>query len=64
VTLVPNIGPREVAKRRRFGVIALAVALAAGAILVVSDVSLLLRLLLFLPLYLAGLGFLQAQDRT
>jgi hypothetical protein len=59
-----NIGPRERRKRRLLGVVSLTVAVGVAFVLVTFDASRWLRLVVFLPLWLAGLGLLQARDKT
>jgi hypothetical protein len=61
---IANIGGREINKRLIFGI----ASLVATAILVVAlftiDAPRPYRLLVFLPAWLAGLGFLQAREKT
>ena len=59
---VCNIGPREVAKRRAFGVVGVAVAMALGAVLVAIDAPPLARGLVLLPLW-GGLVSLEQARR-
>lgn len=59
-----NIGPRERAKRLKFGVMALAVGLLATAALVATGAGRGWRGLLFLPFFAAGLGYFQARRKT
>jgi hypothetical protein len=61
---IANIGPGERRKRLRFGVVAFGVSAAIGALLVASGVRPIWRLPLFVPLFLAGLGYFQARDKT
>lgn len=61
---IANIGPRERRKRLRFGVVAFGVSVAIGALLVATDVPRVWRLALFPPLFVAGLGYFQARDKT
>lgn len=58
---VCNIGPEEIARRRRGGWVALAVTVLAFIVLVWTDVNPWWRLLLFLPATAAASGFLQAK---
>lgn len=60
---VCNIGPEEIARRRRGGWIALAFTAAVLVALVWADVSPWWRLVLFLPATAAASGFLQARFR-
>ncbi len=55
-----NIGPAEIAARRRFGHIALAVTVALAVLLVATAAPRLLRLLVFFPAAAAATGYLQA----
>jgi len=64
MNVLPNIGPRGRAQRRRFGFIALGAAAALALLLFGLDAPRLSRLLVFLPLWLSALGFFQAKDRT
>ena len=57
---VCNIGPEEIARRRRAGHVGLAITLALFAILVVIDAPPLARLMLVLPAAAAASGYLQA----
>ncbi len=59
-----NIGEREQKKRRIMGYVALAVAVGLAFILIVTDAPRLLRLIIFFPVWLANLGFLQAREKT
>lgn len=57
---VCNIGPAEIARRRRSGWIGLVVTIAAWAGLVAFDAPQEARLALFVPAMMAATGFLQA----
>jgi ferric-dicitrate binding protein FerR (iron transport regulator) len=59
-----NIGPREQRKRRLMGVVALTVGVAAVFALVVWDAPRWSRLVVFFPIWIAGLGLLQAREKT
>ena len=59
-----NIGPREQRKRRVLGVVALTVGVAVAFVLVVTGAPRLLRLVVFFPVWIAGLGLLQAREKT
>jgi hypothetical protein len=60
---VCNIGPREQRKRRLLGFVALAVGVAWAFIFIVYDVPRPWRVIIFLPIWIASLGFLQARER-
>jgi hypothetical protein len=59
-----NIGPREQTRRIRQGVVAFGISVALAAWLIASGASLRWRSLLFVPLFVAGLGYFQARDKT
>lgn len=59
-----NIGPREQRKRRLLGIVALTVGVAAAFLLVVYAAPRWSRLLVFFPLWIAGLGLMQAREKT
>ncbi len=59
-----NIGEREQKKRRIMGYVALAVAVGLAFVLIVTGAPRSLRLIIFLPVWLANLGFLQAREKT
>lgn len=59
-----NIGPREIRKRRLMGIVALTVGVGAAFLLVVFEAPRLLRLIVFLPVWIAGLGLFQAREKT
>lgn len=59
-----NIGPRQIRRRRKMGIVAAAVAVAALALLLYVEAPRVARLILFAPLWLAALGFLQAREKT
>ena len=61
---VSNIGTREQRKRRLMGIVALTVGVAAAFVLVIFGAPRSLRLVVFFPIWLAGLGLLQARERT
>lgn len=61
---VVNISPRGRARRARLGVVMLAVGVALGATLVLLGAGRGWRLLLFVPLWVAVLGFAQARAGT
>jgi hypothetical protein len=59
-----NIGPRERRKRRLLGIVALTVGVGAAFVLVVYGAPRWSRLIVFFPMWMAGLGLLQARDKT
>jgi cytochrome c-type biogenesis protein CcmE len=59
-----NIGPNERRKRRMMGVIALTAGVGTAFMLVVSGAPRWSRLIIFLPIWLAGLGLIQAREKT
>ena len=59
-----NIGPREQRKRRLLGIVALTVGVAVAFVLVIFEAPRLSRAVVFFPVWLAGLGLLQARERT
>jgi hypothetical protein len=61
---IANIGPRGRRKRLVFGIAALAASVVISFLFVFYRVQPVLRLPLFVPLYLGALGFFQARDRT
>jgi hypothetical protein len=62
--IIPNIGPRGQAQRRRFGIIALGAAVLVVFLLFSLGAPRGWRLLALLPLWLSALGFFQARDKT
>jgi hypothetical protein len=61
---IANIGPRERRKRLMFGITTLAASVVISFLFVFYGVRPLLRLPLFVPLFVGALGFFQARDRT
>ncbi|MFL6228260.1 MAG: hypothetical protein ACJ741_05740 [Pyrinomonadaceae bacterium] len=59
-----NIGERERRKRRVLGMVALTVGVAASFVLVATRAPRPLRLVVFPPVWIAGLGLLQSRERT
>ena len=59
-----NIGPRERRKRRLLGIVSLTVAVGIAFVLVAFDAPRWSRLVVFFPLWMAGLGLLQARERV
>lgn len=60
----PNIGPGEIRKRVRFGVLMLAAGLVLAAVMIAGGVERWWRVALFLPFWLAALGYFQAREKT
>lgn len=63
-TPIGNIGPLEQRKRRLLGIVALAVGVGIGFLLVAYDAPRWSRLIIFFPVWIAGLGLLQAREKT
>lgn len=59
-----NIGPREQRKRRLLGIVSLVVAVGVAFVLVAFGAVRWWRLVVFFPLWMAGLGLLQAREKT
>ncbi len=59
-----NIGERERRKRRVLGVVSLAVGVSVAFVLVVWGAPRALRLVVFFPVWIAGLGLLQSREKT
>lgn len=59
-----NIGPREQRKRRLMGVVSLTVGVGLAFALVVYGAPRLTRLIIFFPIWMAGLGLMQAREKT
>jgi hypothetical protein len=59
-----NIGERERRKRRVMGMVALVVGVAVAFVLVATSAPRLLRLVVFFPIWIAGLGLLQSREKT
>jgi hypothetical protein len=59
-----NIGPREVRKRRLLGIVAFTVGVGLAFLLVIFEAPRLLRLIIFFPIWIAGLGLFQAREKT
>ena len=55
-----NIGPSEIALRRRLGLVSTAVFVVAAALLLLAPVDRIFRVFLFLPALAGALGLLQA----
>jgi hypothetical protein len=61
---VINLGPRERRKRRLMGIVALTVGVGLAFVLVVYGAPRLSRLVIFFPIWMAGLGLLQSREKT
>jgi len=61
---VANIGPRESRKRLRFCLVMLGAGVGLAVALSALHADRFWRLLLFLPFWLAALGWLQAREKT
>lgn len=59
-----NIGPRGLRKRRVLGIVSLTVGVGVAFLLVVFEAPRWWRLAVFFPLWMAGLGLLQAREKT
>ena len=59
-----NIGPRELRKRRVMGIVSLTVGVSLAFLLVVLGAPRLARLVVFFPVWIAGLGLLQSREKT
>lgn len=63
-SVATNIGPREQAKRRVMGIVALVCGVGVAFLMVVLEAPRWSRALVFFPVWLAGLGMFQARERT
>jgi hypothetical protein len=61
---IPNIGPNERAKRLRYGVVFAVLSLAGAVALIATPAPRGLRLLLFVPFWIAGSGIFQYLEKT
>ncbi len=59
-----NLGPRETRKRRLMGIVGLTVGVGLAFVLVVYGAPRWSRLIVFIPIWIAGLGLLQAREKT
>jgi Trk-type K+ transport system membrane component len=59
-----NIGPRERRKRRLLGFVSLTVGVATAFVLVVYEAPRWSRAIIFFPIWIGGLGLMQARDKT
>ena len=62
-TAATNIGPREVRKRRLMGIVALTAGVGLAFLSVIFQAPRWSRLLVFFPIWLAGLGLFQAREK-
>lgn len=60
---VVNIGPREERKRRLMGIVALTVGIGLAFVLVVFAAPRWSRVVVFFPIWMAGLGLFQAREK-
>lgn len=63
-TSIINLGPREVRKRRLMGIVALAAGGGLAFLSVVMEAPRWSRLIVFFPIWMAGLGLFQAREKT
>jgi len=63
-TAAINIGPNEVRKRRLMGIVALAAGVGLAFLAVVLQAPRWSRLIVFFPIWIAGLGLFQAREKT
>ena len=61
---IANIGAREIRRRRTLGIVFAVVAGLLGFLLIGYEAPTWTRILLFLPLWIAGLGVFQAREKT
>ena len=59
-----NLGVRERRKRRLLGVVSLTIAVGVAFMLVVFGAPWWSRAVIFFPLWMAGLGLMQAREKT
>lgn len=64
IASINNIGPRERAKRRVMGIVFLVVGVGLVFLMIAYDAPRPLRAVVFFPLWMAGLGLLQAREQT
>ncbi len=58
-----NIGPRERRKRRLLGFVSLTVGVATAFVLVVTNAPRWPRAIIFFPIWIGGLGLMQAREK-
>lgn len=63
-TPIVNIGPGEVRKRRLMGIVALVAGVGLTFLSVVFNSPRWSRILVFFPIWIAGLGLFQAREKT
>jgi hypothetical protein len=61
---IPTLGPRQRRRRLVVGAVALVLAVAAGILLATTGATRAWRLVLFVPLWSAALGFFQYREKT
>jgi len=61
---VINLGPREVRKRRLMGYVALAAGVGLAFLSVALNTPRWTRVIVFFPVWIAGLGLFQAREKT
>lgn len=61
---VINLGPREIRKRRLMGIVALTIGAGLAFVLYVFEAPRFVRLFVFFPVWIAGLGLFQAREKT
>lgn len=59
-----NIGPKEQTKRRLLGIVFLLISVTIAVVFIAADVDRWWRLVLVIPLWIAGLGLFQAREKT
>lgn len=59
-----NIGPREARKRRLMGIVGLGAGVGLAFIAVALGTPRWARVLVFFPIWIAGLGLFQAREKT
>ncbi|HEY0077241.1 MAG TPA: hypothetical protein VGB73_01235 [Pyrinomonadaceae bacterium] len=59
-----NIGANEQRKRRLLGIVSLTIGVAAAFVLVIFGAPWWSRAVIFFPVWMAGLGLMQAREKT
>jgi hypothetical protein len=59
-----NIGPRERRKRLGFGLVMLGASAVLGVLLVIRHMPAVMGVTMWIPLFMAGLGYFQAREKT